>query len=95
VFAPTFEGVEYKYRVEKGGSFVHAWTAAAAGGVFVAPTPGVHGWFWENTSSTRVTVTLKVSGFFTASTGVPRRRTARAAPPVESASCGTSLPSRP
>lgn len=91
-----FEGVEYKYRVEQGGSMVYAWTAssdvgfdfhgepdgAAAGfsesygkgagrsaqGVFIAPTPGVHGWFWENIGSGRVTVTLTTSGFYTAST---------------------------
>ncbi len=37
-------------------------------GPFVAPTPGVHGWFWENPGAGRVTVTLKTSGFYTAST---------------------------
>ena len=91
-----FEGVEYKYRVEQGGSFVYAWGATGdvgfdfhgepdgsparysesygkgqartAQGVFVAPTPGVHGWFWENTGAGRVTVTLTTSGFYTAST---------------------------
>ncbi len=91
-----FEGVEYKYRVEKGGSMTYAWTASsdvgfdfhgepdgaaegfsesygkgegrAAQGVFIAPTPGVHGWFWENTGSGRVTITLTTSGFYTAST---------------------------
>lgn len=91
-----FEGVEYKYRVEKGGSMAYAWTASsdvgfdfhgepdgaaegfsesygkgegrAAQGVFIAPTPGVHGWFWENTGPGRVTVTLTTSGFYTAST---------------------------
>jgi hypothetical protein len=91
-----FEGVEYKYRVEKGGSLSYAWTASApvgfdfhgepdgapakysesygkgtapsAAGVFIAPTPGVHGWFWENTTSGRVTVTLTTSGFYSAST---------------------------
>lgn len=91
-----FEGVEYKYRVEKGGSMVYSWTATgdvgfdfhgepdgapekysesygkgdarAATGVFIAPTPGVHGWFWENKGSGRVTVTLTTSGFYTKST---------------------------
>lgn len=91
-----FEGVEYKYRVEKGGSMVYSWTASgdvgfdfhgepdgapakssesygkgdarSASGVFIAPTPGVHGWFWENKGSGRVTVTLTTSGFYSAST---------------------------
>lgn len=43
-------------------------TAATSTGLFVAPTPGVHGWFWENTGSGRVTVTLRTSGFYTAAT---------------------------
>lgn len=91
-----FEGVEYKYRMEKGGSLVYTWTASspvafdfhgepdgapprysesygkgtdgAAAGSFLAPTPGIHGWFWENTGAGRVTITLKTSGFYTAST---------------------------
>lgn len=91
-----FEGVEYKYRVEQGGSMVYSWTATgdvgfdfhgepdgaaegfsesygkgagrAAQGVFIAPTPGVHGWFWENTGSGRVTLTLTTSGFYSKST---------------------------
>ncbi|MDQ3070594.1 MAG: hypothetical protein M3R55_12815 [Acidobacteriota bacterium] len=102
-----FEGVEYKYRVAKGGSMVYAWTAStevgfdfhgepdgaakgvsesygkgagrAVQGVFIAPTPGVHGWFWENTGTGRVTITLTTSGFYTASTeyrdGERRERT--------------------
>lgn len=91
-----FEGVEYKYRVEQGGSMVYMWTASSdvgydfhgepdgaparysesygkgegrtARGVFIAPTPGIHGWFWENPGARRVTITLKTSGFYTAST---------------------------
>jgi hypothetical protein len=91
-----FEGVEYKYRMEKGASLVYSWTAstdvgfdfhgepdgaparysesyakgtrATASGSFLAPTPGVHGWFWENTGAGRVTITLTTSGFYTAST---------------------------
>lgn len=102
-----FEGVEYKYRVEQGGSMVYSWTATgdvgfdfhgepdgapanfsesygkgegrSAHGVFIAPTPGVHGWFWENTGSGRVTVTLTTSGFYAKSTeyrdGERRERT--------------------
>ena len=102
-----FEGVEYKYRVETGGSLVYSWTATgdvgfdfhgepdgapenssesygrgdarSASGVFIAPTPGVHGWFWENKGSGRVTVTLTTAGFYTKSTeyrdGERRERT--------------------
>lgn len=43
-------------------------TAPTAQGVFVAPKPGIHGWFWENPGAGRVTVTLTTSGFYTAST---------------------------
>jgi uncharacterized membrane protein len=43
-------------------------TGASAAGSFLAPKAGIHGWFWENTSAGRVTVTLKTSGFYTAST---------------------------
>lgn len=43
-------------------------TGATASGTFVAPTPGVHGWFWENPGTSRITVTLKTSGFYTKST---------------------------
>lgn len=102
-----FEGVEYKYRVEQGGSMVYSWIASgdvgfdfhgepdgapakysesygkgearAGRGVFIAPAPGVHGWFWENTGSGRVTITLTTSGFYSASTeyrdGERRERT--------------------
>ncbi len=42
--------------------------AAAASGTFFAPTAGVHGWFWENPGAERVTITLKASGFYSAST---------------------------
>ena len=40
----------------------------SAQGVFVAPTPGIHGWFWENKGAGRVTVTLTTSGFYSSST---------------------------
>ncbi|HVZ21845.1 MAG TPA: hypothetical protein VG871_12315 [Vicinamibacterales bacterium] len=33
-------------------------------GTFVAPTTGIHGWFWENTTGRPVTLTLVSSGFF-------------------------------
>ncbi len=37
-------------------------------GTYVAPYPGVHGWFWENRGSEEVTVKLKTTGYYTAST---------------------------
>ncbi|MSO49517.1 MAG: hypothetical protein EXQ49_06390 [Acidobacteria bacterium] len=53
-------------------------TATTAQGVFIAPKPGIHGWFWENPGAGRVTITLTTSGFYTASTeyrdGEERRR---------------------
>jgi hypothetical protein len=35
-----------------------------ASGTLTAPFPGIHGWFWENTTDQRVTVTLKSAGFY-------------------------------
>ena len=86
------EGFEYKYRIEKGGGLVYAWTATRpvkyefhgepdgaglgvavsyeksegthASGAFVAPSPGIHGWFWENPSDEEMTLTLTSSGFY-------------------------------
>jgi len=86
------QGMEYKYRMEKGASMVYEWTATGkvgfdfhgepqgapkgyaesyqmgegdrAAGSFFAPTPGIHGWFWENLTTSEVTVTLKSTGFY-------------------------------
>ncbi len=92
-----FEGLEYKYRLEKGGAMVYSWTATgdvkfdfhgepdgardgyaesyeqkervkAANGTFFAPTPGIHGWFWENQTSDVITIRLTSSGFYSAAT---------------------------
>jgi len=41
---------------------------ASSSGAFVAQKPGIHGWFWENPGAGRITVTLKTSGFYSAST---------------------------
>ena len=40
----------------------------SSNGAFVAKKPGIHGWFWENQGAGRITVTLKTSGFYSAST---------------------------
>ena len=33
-------------------------------GTFLAPTTGIHGWFWENKSDKPVTLKLRAAGFF-------------------------------
>ena len=35
-----------------------------ASGTLTAPFPGIHGWYWENTTDKEVTVTLKGAGFY-------------------------------
>jgi hypothetical protein len=35
-----------------------------ASGSFFAPTPGIHGWFWENLTAKEITVTLTSTGFY-------------------------------
>lgn len=87
------EGIEYKYRLDKGEALLYAWSATApvnfefhaepdgapagyaqtyekksaqtqASGTLTAPFPGIHGWYWENTTDKEVTVTLKSAGFY-------------------------------
>jgi hypothetical protein len=87
------EGMEYKYRLDKGEALLYAWNATApvnfefhaepdgapagyaqtyekqsaqtqASGTLTAPFPGIHGWYWENTTDKEVTVTLKSAGFY-------------------------------
>jgi hypothetical protein len=66
--------VEYDFHGEPDGAPARysesyaTGNAAAATGTFFAPTPGVHGWFWENPGTSRITITLKTSGFYTKST---------------------------
>jgi hypothetical protein len=40
-------------------------TAESADGVYTAPFPGIHGWFWENRGTEPVTVALTTAGFYT------------------------------
>jgi hypothetical protein len=87
------EGMEYKYRLDKGEALLYSWNATApvnyelhaepdgapagyaqsyekknastgASGTLTAPFPGIHGWYWENTTDQDVTVTLKTAGFY-------------------------------
>lgn len=87
------EGVEYKYRLDKGEALLYSWSATApvnfefhaepdggpkgyaqtyekktaerqASGTLTAPFPGIHGWYWENTTDQEATITLKSAGFY-------------------------------
>jgi hypothetical protein len=35
-----------------------------ASGTLTAPFPGIHGWYWENTTDKPITVTLTTAGFY-------------------------------
>jgi hypothetical protein len=35
-----------------------------ADGTFVAPSPGIHGWYWKNLTSDPITITLNTAGYF-------------------------------
>ena len=87
------EGMEYKYRLDKGEALLYSWRATApvnyeahaepdgaprgyaqtyekgsgtreASGTLTAPFAGIHGWFWENTTDTQITVTLTAAGYY-------------------------------
>jgi hypothetical protein len=87
------EGMEYKYRLDKGEALLYSWKAtvpvnyelhaepdgaprgyaqsyekidatAQASGTLTAPFAGIHGWYWENTSDSEITVTLTSAGFY-------------------------------
>ena len=49
--------------------------ATSAKGTFIAPAPGIHGWYWENQGADTVTVRLTSSGFY--SHGIEFRRSGR------------------
>ena len=90
------EGMEYKYRLEKGAGMLYSWTATAplnyelhsvpdgspkgyaeffdnqqtrdrGHGVYNAAFPGIHGWWFENTSDRALTITLTTAGFYSES----------------------------
>jgi len=35
-----------------------------ASGTLTAPFPGIHGWYWENTSDKAITISLSAAGFY-------------------------------
>jgi len=48
-YAQTYEKVERK---------------SEASGTLTAPFPGIHGWYWENTTDQEITVTLSTAGYY-------------------------------
>jgi hypothetical protein len=87
------EGMEYKYRLEKGEALLYSWKTTApvnvefhaepdgaprgyaqtyekvdgkneSSGTLTAPFPGIHGWYWENTTDQEITVTLTTAGYY-------------------------------
>jgi hypothetical protein len=87
------QGMEYKYRLDKGEALLYSWKATGpvnvefhaepdgaprgyaqsyekvdrlttASGTLTAPFPGIHGWYWENTTDQPVTVTLTSAGYY-------------------------------
>jgi hypothetical protein len=64
------EAVNFEFHAEPdGGPAGYAQTyeksrGSAASGTLTAPFSGIHGWYWQNTGSQNVTVTLTSSGFY-------------------------------
>jgi hypothetical protein len=56
-------------------------------GSYVAPFPGIHGWYWLNEGADTVTVTIHAAGFFSGSTEFRAEQ-----PPVEHAITETPVP---
>jgi hypothetical protein len=90
------EGMEYKYRLEKGAALLYSWSATGpvhyemhsvpdgapstfaetfdkqddrtgAHGSYIAPFPGIHGWYWQNRTQQPVTLKMTATGFFSES----------------------------
>lgn len=45
-------------------SYIDEKQVSESSGVLIAPFTGTHGWYWRNTNSAPVTVTLNASGFY-------------------------------
>jgi len=63
--------VNYEFHAEPDGAprgyaqtYEKGQATKEASGTLTAPFPGIHGWFWENTSDQEVTVTLTTAGFY-------------------------------
>ena len=108
VLAPK-EGMEYKYRLDKGAGLLFTWTATAplhyelhsepaagpkgyaetfdkqderdtAHGNYIAPFPGVHGWYWENRTDRQVMIRLTTTGDYTESLEYRRKQDVKRKP---------------
>jgi len=70
----TSAPIEFDMHTEpdKGGAAAsdsfEAGTKNEGHGSYVAPYAGIHGWYWKNTSTDFVTITLQTAGFYTAAT---------------------------
>lgn len=63
--------VEYEFHAEPDGApqgyaetYEKKDALQSASGTLTAPFPGIHGWYWKNTTSQPVTVTLSAAGFY-------------------------------
>ena len=63
--------VNYELHAEPDGaprgyaqSYEKKSSTAEASGTLTAPFPGIHGWYWENTTGQEVVVTLTTAGFY-------------------------------
>jgi hypothetical protein len=63
--------VNYELHAEPDGaprgyaeSYEKAPATTSAAGTLTAPFAGIHGWYWQNTGSQPVTVTVKTAGFY-------------------------------
>jgi hypothetical protein len=73
--------VDYEFHAEPDGAprgYAQSYEKSAGArqdGTLTAPFNGIHGWYWENTTTQPVTVTLSSAGFYTLShefhTGLP------------------------
>jgi hypothetical protein len=75
VYAWTATGpVKYDFHGEPDGAkkgYAESYEQAVgtrAQGTFVAPSPGIHGWFWENQGADVITIKLTSAGFVTGAT---------------------------
>ena len=60
-------------------------------GSFVAPFPGIHGWYWENPSADPIKLRLTSAGFYTAAVEIRSDRTRRT-PPLRTVESLSALP---
>ena len=74
--------VNYELHAEPDGapkgyaqSYEKVDAVAQASGTLTAPFPGIHGWYWENTTDNEITVSLTTAGYYNMShefrTGAP------------------------